>query len=147
MSEYPDELGLVAEILRGVDPPPDLRQRLLDRIRQYETLKPLADVRSCDGSWSASGVPGVEIRNLFLDPETGRNTTLVRMAAGARFPAHRHNDSEQCLVLNGDIGWGELIYNEGDFVVMGKSTTHPEIRSVNGSLLLIVAGHNEFVSA
>jgi len=36
---------------------------------------------------------------------------------------------------------------QGDFVVMANETTHPAIHSVHGNLLLIVAGHNEFVHA
>ena len=50
-------------------------------------------------------------------------------------------------MIEGDIRWGELVYEKGDFVVMGKSTTHPEIRTETGNVLLIIAGRNEFVHA
>ena len=49
-------------------------------------------------------------------------------------------------MLKGDIRFGELVYEEGDFVVMGKDTDHPEIHTVNGNLLLLVAGRTEFLS-
>ena len=56
----------------------------MTRIAQYETLKPLADVRPYDGEWMPIGVPGVEIRNLFQDRGTGRTTMLVRMQPGGK---------------------------------------------------------------
>lgn len=136
---------LLPHIVEPIAPPAALKQRLLAGVANYEALKPLADVRSYDEGWAGSGVPGVEVRKLFHDTGTGRNTLLLRMEPGARFPAHLHHDDEQCLVIRGDIGWGELVYREGDFVVMGRATTHPEIHTVDGNLLLIVAGKNEFV--
>jgi anti-sigma factor ChrR (cupin superfamily) len=69
------------------------------------------------------------------------------MQPGASLPAHRHHDDEQCLVLRGDIRWRELVYEEGDFIVMGRDTEHPEVSSLNGNLLLLVAGHNDYQSA
>jgi anti-sigma factor ChrR (cupin superfamily) len=139
--------ALLAESVPPAAPKPSVKGRLLDRVAGYEALKPLADVRPYDGGWVNSGVEGVDIRNLFRDPGSGRTTMLVRMEPGMRLPAHYHHDDEQCMVIRGDIRWGELVYQEGDFVVMGKETTHPEIHTVDGNLLLIVAGRNEFVNA
>lgn len=116
----------------------------MKRVAAFEELKPAAEVRAYDGVWKPMG-PGVEFKLLFADPATGLNTTLVRMAPGATLPEHFHHDSEQCLVMEGDIGWGELSYKAGDFVVQGKHTHHPEIRSQSGVLMLIIAGKNEFV--
>jgi len=137
--------ALLAGNVRPVTPSPDLKSRLLSRVSAWETLKPMADVRPHDGGWTSTGLPGVDMRKLFRDPQTGRTTLLLRMEPGVSFPAHHHGDDEQCLVLKGDIRFGDLVYEEGDFVVMGKSTTHPEIHTVGGNLLLLVAGHNEFV--
>ena len=135
----------IAEAVDPARPPLELKRRLLARVAAYESLKPLADVRSDEGEWSNIGAPGVQMRSLFRDARSGRTTFLVRMDPGARIPSHFHHDDEQCLVLEGDIGWGELVYRKGDFVVMGKATTHPEIQSRDGNLLLLVAGRNEFV--
>ena len=137
--------AILADTIAPAQPKPELRDRLTARIAAYEELKPLAELRTHEGAWSSAGAPGVEMRRLFRDPDSGRTTLLLRMEPGARLPAHRHGDHEQCLVLSGDIGWGELIYREGDFVTMGKGTSHPEIRSEQGNLLLLVAGRNEFV--
>ena len=47
--------------------------------------------------------------------------------------------------MKGDVCFGDLVYEEGDFVVMGKHTNHPEIHSVHGNVLLLVAGRTEFL--
>jgi anti-sigma factor ChrR (cupin superfamily) len=135
----------IADSVEPAPPPTGLRRRLLASVAAYETLKPLADLRSDEGKWTNIGAPGVEMKSLFRDPRTGRSTMLIRMHPGARIPSHFHHDDEQCLVLEGDIGWGELVYRKGDFVVMGKDTTHPDIQTREGNLLLLVAGRNEFV--
>jgi len=146
-----EELGLapaaalLADTVELAPPRPALRARLTARIADYEKIKPLADVRPHDGGWAAAGAPGVEMRQLFRDKATGRATVLLRMEPGATFPAHRHGDDEQCFVLSGDIGFGELVYRQGDFVVMRKGTDHPEIRTEHGNVLLLVVGRNEFV--
>jgi anti-sigma factor ChrR (cupin superfamily) len=134
----------VAEALEPVAPAPALKGRLMTRVAQFEQLKPVAEVRRNEEYWVNSGVPGVDIKQLFQEAETGRSTYLVRMEPGKRLPAHYHHDAEQCLVLKGDIAWGDIAYEEGDFVVMGKGTHHPEIHTVNGNLLLLISGHNEF---
>jgi anti-sigma factor ChrR (cupin superfamily) len=139
--------SLLAESAPPVTPEPSVKSRLMSRVTDWEALKPLADVRSYDGKWVYGGAPGVEIRKLFRDRATGRTTMLLRMDPGVRFPSHYHHDDEQCFVISGDIRWGDAVYQGGDFVVFSKSTTHPEIHSVSGNLLLLVAGHNEFVQA
>jgi anti-sigma factor ChrR (cupin superfamily) len=138
-------LAAMAESVAPVPPPPSLKDRLMSRVANYETLKPIADVRPHDGTWVSAGAPGVDVKTLFRDKVTGRTTMLVRMQPGARLPAHRHHDDEQCLVIQGDVRWRDVVYEEGDFVVMGRDSDHPEIHSVNGNLLLLIAGHNEYV--
>jgi anti-sigma factor ChrR (cupin superfamily) len=144
IAQMTEAAALLGESITPVAPRPTVRNRLLARIADFERLRPIAEVRRDEGAWVPLGPPGVEFRPLFHEAATGRSTYLVRMAAGARVAAHRHGDVEQCLVLKGDIRSGEMVYEEGDFIVMDKGTIHPEIHSVNGNLLLIIAGHNEF---
>jgi anti-sigma factor ChrR (cupin superfamily) len=145
VDEMKETAALLAGTVLAVPPAASIKSRLMERVSNFEALKPLADVRRYDDQWVHSGVPGIDLKTLFKDVKSGRTTMLLRMEPGASFPAHHHGDDEQCLVLQGDIRWGELVYEEGDFVVMANETTHPRIHTVNGNLLLIVAGHNEFV--
>ena len=147
VAEMSEALALMGEGVKPVAPPPSAKNRLMARISAWETLKPISDVRRNEANWIPGGAPGVDIKPLFRDKSTGRNTVLVRMQPGARLPAHHHGDDEQCLVLEGDVRWGDLVYEKGDFIVMGKDSNHPEIHSVHGNLLLIMAGHNEFLRA
>jgi anti-sigma factor ChrR (cupin superfamily) len=144
VSAMREAVAAIGESVTPVAPPPSLKDRLMSRVADYEILKPIADVRPYDGAWASGGVPGVDIKVLFHDKPTGRTTMLVRMQPGARLPAHRHHDDEQCLVVRGDVRWRDLVYEEGDFVVMGRDSDHPEIHSVNGNLLLLIAGRNEY---
>ena len=145
VEEMREAAALLAEVVDPVPPPPSVRGRLMTRVGNYEAIKPLADVRAYDDNWMDSGVAGVDMKILFRDKKLHRTTMLLRMAPGAQLPAHHHHDDEQCLVVSGDVRWGELIYREGDFVVMGNATTHPAVSTINGNLLLLVAGHNEYV--
>jgi anti-sigma factor ChrR (cupin superfamily) len=146
-AENADAALLLAEATAPVTPAAGLKGRLMSRVAAYETVKPIADVRSNESAWFAYGAPGIEVKPLFKDDQTGRTTVLLRMAPGSRLPAHHHHDVEQCLVVKGDICFGDLVYEEGDFVVMGEHTNHPEIHSVHGNVLLLVAGHTEFLHA
>lgn len=147
VAEMREAAWLLAEALPPAPPAPSLKNRLLARVAQFEQLKPLADVRRNEEHWVSAGMPGVDIKPLFEENGTGRSTYMVRMQPGVRFPAHYHHDAEQCLVLKGDLCWDDLVYEEGDFIVMGKGTQHPEIHTVHGNLLLLVAGRMEIVDA
>jgi anti-sigma factor ChrR (cupin superfamily) len=142
---FREAAALIAESVAPVAPPSPLRARLLNRVADYESLKPIADVRPYDGAWVSAGAPGVDMKVLFSDKATKRTTMLVRMQPGAVLPAHRHHDDEQCLVVKGDVRWRDIVYEEGDFVVMGRDSDHPEIHTVNGNVLLIIAGRNEYL--
>jgi anti-sigma factor ChrR (cupin superfamily) len=144
VAEMREAAWLLAESLMPLAPAPSLKSRLLSRVAQFEQLKPLADVRRNEEHWVSAGMPGVDIKQLFQEDESGRSTYLLRMQPGVSIPSHFHHDTEQCLVLKGDIGWGDLVYEEGDFIVMGKGTKHPEIRTVHGNLLLLISGRTEF---
>jgi anti-sigma factor ChrR (cupin superfamily) len=147
VAELRQAAWLLAESLAPVPPAPGLKGRLLARVAQFEQLKPLADVRRNEEHWVSAGMSGVDIKPLFQEDATGRSTYLMRMQPGVCVPAHHHHDVEQCLVLRGDIGWGDLVYEEGDFIVMGKGTQHPEIRTVHGNVVLLIAGRTEFIGA
>ncbi|MBM3725168.1 MAG: hypothetical protein FJW40_07060 [Acidobacteria bacterium] len=146
IAEFTETASLLADTVVPVPPAPSLRARLMTQVADFENLKPVADVRRFDGEWSDTGLPGVDVRFLYKDRSTGLSTVLLRMAPGASYPSHHHHN-EQCLVIEGDIRFGEVVYRKGDFVVAGKETTHPTIHTAEGNILLLVVGHNEFVQA
>src|ERR1700681_3323182 len=81
---FQEVAGELAYTAPEVRPSPRVRQELLARVAPPHVL-----VRADEGAWQ-SPFPGVEIRQLFVDKVTGAVTSMLRAAAGAVYPAHRH---------------------------------------------------------
>jgi anti-sigma factor ChrR (cupin superfamily) len=130
------ELGdAVAELAFGLvasHPGPRVREQLLRRT----TPKPVL-VRRDAGNWQATGFDGVEAKQLFVDATTGNVTSLVRMAARAKYPPHRHAGHELCYVLEGDLVFDDHTLFAGDFEVNAPFSGHSPVTTVNGCLLLL----------
>jgi anti-sigma factor ChrR (cupin superfamily) len=85
--------------------------------------------------WKPSRFPGVEIKVLMEDPETGLQTTLTRMAPGAELPMHEHTDLEQSWVLEGRLVDQEGEATAGNYVWRPKGSRHTA-RAPEGCLVL-----------
>ncbi len=125
-----------------VEPRPELRRRLLDRLEGWgriqadhsgSQLEHMTIVRGNDAPWIKMPFPGVEMRQLL-----GDKTVMVRMQPGAVFPRHEHPEAEQCYVLEGSLtdSDGVTVY-AGDFVVVAKGITHEQLHSVTGCTLFV----------
>ena len=145
VARYREAAALVGMVIEPVTPPAGLRDRLMRRVADYQQMQPASEVRTFDGGWRATGLSGIDYKPLYHDQKSGMFTQMLRMAPGAQYPRHKHFDDEQCLVLQGDVRWGEAHYLEGDFVTTKAGTVHPTLETVGGNLLLIISGHNEFV--
>jgi anti-sigma factor ChrR (cupin superfamily) len=64
----------------------------------------------------------------------------VRFEPGASIPAHRHLQTEQCLVIEGDVEHDGNEYGPGDFTWAEAGSIDPTLTSRNGSLVLIIGG-------
>jgi len=137
------ELRACSEVLADVAlsgpqvrPHPRVKEELLRR-----TLKPSAApaalVRAGEGEWQATPFPGVEVKQLFVDPATQNATSLVRMRPGAIYPPHRHAGFEHCYVIEGDVLSSDRTLFAGDYEVNAPNSDHPTITTTKGCLLLI----------
>ena len=137
---------IIAELVFSADraePPPGLRERVLALTTQEPSSPEGFEVPpSADLKWIPSGVPGVEISQLSTDPKRERHTTLIRVAAGASIPAHRHGGLEECIVLQGDVRDGQRKLVGGDHVRYAAGSEH-ELHSVGGCLLLVNASFHD----
>jgi anti-sigma factor ChrR (cupin superfamily) len=125
-----------------------LREKLLARVRPpiAQFAPGIFVARASESGWRKTKFAGVSFKELYVDPATQMATSLLRLAPGARYPAHRHTAVEQCLVLEGDVELGALRLSAGDYEWAEASTTHGTIRSDTGCLLLIMASkHDEFL--
>lgn len=119
-----------------VEPRPELRQRLRERLARRDRgsqLEHMKIVRGTDAPWIKMPFPGVEMRHLI-----GDKTLMLRMQPGAVFPRHEHPEAEQCYVLEGSLtdSDGVTVY-AGDFVVVSKGITHEQLHSVTGCTLFV----------
>jgi anti-sigma factor ChrR (cupin superfamily) len=128
------------------EPHADVRARLLARVSGGEGRKAGVEaapgflvVRKDEGRWRPTGDRGVSYKLLYADAERGTYTTLLRMEAGSRIPAHRHLGVEHCLVLEGDLRSGEVGMSAGDFNCSLAGSVHEELVTDGGALLLLVS--------
>ena len=85
--------------------------------------------------WKPTATPGIDIKILLEDKETGLLTALFRWAPGATLPLHEHVEIEQTYVLEGSLVDDEGEARAGDYVWRPKGNRHVA-RSPNGAVIL-----------
>jgi anti-sigma factor ChrR (cupin superfamily) len=113
-----------------------LRDRVLARFdgRQRTSVT----VRGMDGEWRP-WAPGVTLKLLHQDTANQRMTAFIRMQPGASLEPHRHAQTEECLVVEGEIFIGHHRLGAGDHHVARPGTWHDAITSPLGALMLVHA--------
>ena len=125
-------------------PAAGVRQRLLDSLGQLgspgQTMNAgRATIRAGSTPWKASGFPGITIRQLHSDRQNGRQTLLVRMAAGASYLPHRHDGLEETFVLEGEITCDGETLSAGDYHRAEAGTQHGAQTTTAGCMVLIIS--------
>jgi predicted ChrR family anti-sigma factor len=139
--------------LADVNPHPRVRQRVLadlpasGKIAPEQPLPGVFVVRKPDQRWKKLPFPGVEAKTLYVDRETGSVTSLLKLEAGAAYPAHHHAAVEQCLVLEGSVRIGQVFLEQGDFEFANADTEHAIVQSDNGCILMIISNRQDEVFA
>lgn len=93
-------------------------------------------LRAGQYDWQSLG-EGIDAVILWRNEETKRQSLLIRMQPGARYASHEHEDDEECLVIEGDLVFGDLTLKAGDYHFAPKGRTHPPAFSPSGCLLFI----------
>lgn len=102
------------------------------------------DVAKID--WEPTRFPGVETKTLYRDA-SGRQTTLTRMAPGARLPRHRHVGLEQSYVLEGTLVDDDGACTAGNFVWRHPGSIHAAWTPEGCVVLGIFEVPNEFLDS
>lgn len=133
-----------APVLPSPDRALAVRERILERARQERPppaeSRPapgMADhltIRGVEGIWVPL-LTGVSMKLLREDADT--RSYLLRLAAGARLPAHGHDQDEECMVLEGDVWLGDIHAFAGDYHLARGGLPHGVIRSDGGCLLFL----------
>ena len=85
--------------------------------------------------WRPTRFPGVEVKVLMEDPETGLQTVLTRMAPGSVLTDHMHTQIEQSWVLEGSLVDHEGEVTAGNFLWRPKGSRHVA-SAPNGALVI-----------
>lgn len=119
-------------------PPPAVLDDALMQIDAEGAELPGTVTRRAEGADWQPLSPGVTFRVLRDDHDLKRRSMLLRMEPGAIYLAHQHDGGdEECLVIEGDLTFGDVTLRAGDFHVAVRGVPHPPSRSVGGCLLHI----------
>ena len=98
---------------------------------RIDALKLAAETDAVD--WQETGVPGVRLVPLFPDHVVSSGggareaTVLIRMEPGHGYPAHRHLDVEEVLLLQGGYRDERGEHRAGDYVRYEAGSVHTPV--------------------
>ena len=97
-------------------PPTSLQARLAQRIAAETGKEPVPPPAPQwrEPDWEQVA-PGIECKLLATDSERHRISMLVRLAPGARYPAHTHAGVEELHLLDGELWIDERKLLPGDY--------------------------------
>jgi anti-sigma factor ChrR (cupin superfamily) len=120
-------------------PTTSLQARLALRIAE-DTGKPLVPPparRSSEPDWEQVA-PGIECKLLATDIERQRVSMLVRLARGARYPAHTHAGVEELHLLDGELWIDERKLVPGDYNYGAPAASDQRVWSETGCTCVLV---------
>lgn len=85
--------------------------------------------------WKPTPTPGIDMKILMQDEQSGLLTALFRWQPGTQLPLHEHVEVEQTYVLQGSIVDEEGEVREGGFVWRPRGNRHLA-RSPGGALVI-----------
>jgi quercetin dioxygenase-like cupin family protein len=85
--------------------------------------------------WAVTPYPGIE-RALFRNNEGGGRSSMVRLAAGARFPCHAHHGSEEVVVMAGEVRIGGVALAAGDYLFTAPGEEH-DVVAVTDAVIFV----------
>ncbi len=118
-------------------PSPDTWSRIERRIAATETATDsIRTVLKSDVAWTTF-LPGVEKKQLHIDPKDKVQSYLLRLAPGASLPPHNHKMTEECIVVEGEISLAGQILTAGDFQMLPVGSRHVEMFSAGGAVVYV----------
>lgn len=101
-------------------------------------------IYSDSANWIQHSVKGIEVKQLSINENKGYVTFLMKAAPGTTYPAHHHNGSEECYVIEGDVIAEGKILGPGDFHHAEAGSNHSPLYTKNGCLLLLVIDKEDY---
>jgi hypothetical protein len=89
--------------------------------------------------------PGLECKLLAIDTERHRVSMLVRLAPGARYPAHTHAGVEELHLLDGELWIDERKLFAGDYYCGAPGTADERIWSETGCTCVLLTSTKDIL--
>ncbi|MDJ0626676.1 MAG: cupin domain-containing protein [Rhodobacter sp.] len=117
-------------------PSAGLWDRISDRVDDAISAPETHTHRRDAGIWEPLG-PGIERKVVHTDRAAGTLSYFVRMQGGATLPIHTHEMDEQCILLEGRLRIGDLVFEPGDFQLAHAGGKHVPIHAQTDCLFFI----------
>ena len=135
----------LAELASGAAPRPSVRSQLLARLAGAAVPAGFSFRLAADDDWLPHPVPGIRMKVLAMNRQTGYATLLLDVAPGARFPAHHHDGDEECYVLSGSVNTLGRRLGPGDFLHADAGTDHGELWTDEGAQVLLLVPAEDYM--
>jgi anti-sigma factor ChrR (cupin superfamily) len=128
-------------------PPTSLQARLALRLAEETGKQPVLPParRWSEPEWEPVA-PGIECKLLATDTERRRVSMLVRLAAGASYPAHTHAGVEELHLLDGELWIDERKLFPGDYNYGAPGAGDERVWSETGCTCLLVTSTKDVLS-
>jgi anti-sigma factor ChrR (cupin superfamily) len=132
-------LRALAERVAGPSPAPLVKSRIMAQVAATPLVPRGFSLHlAASEDWQPYPIPGIRMRVLAINEQSGYATLLLDVKPGVRFPAHQHRGSEECYVLSGSIHTLGRRLGPGDFLHADSGTDHPEMWTEQGARVLLV---------
>ena len=159
LERNPDQKAEVAKFLDAaaalalvaappVTPPPELRNKILAKIRtQPQAVVGAAHPPVPEGfrfvlndntGWQPGPLPGFRVKQLSVSRDMGYQVLLAELSPGARFPEHDHKSSEELFIVSGHLQTEGRLLGPGDFLHAEPGSHHHELVSPDGCIALLI---------
>lgn len=139
-----DVIETLAEAQAPVSIPADLKTRMklnvMQKIKQEKACESgdFSTSRDNEGEW-IEVMPGAQFKVLHDDGKglEGVLSYLIKLDAGIELEGHGHPFDEECLMLEGDLTFGDLTLQKGDFHFAAAGVRHHSVSTQNGCTAFI----------
>jgi quercetin dioxygenase-like cupin family protein len=124
-----------------------LQPRLAQRIAADTDRPPvlLPARRWSEPAWEQVA-PGIECKLLATDTERQRVGMLVRLAPGARYPAHTHAGVEELHLLDGELWIDQRKLRPGDYSHAAPATSDERVWSETGCTCVLLTSTRDVLT-
>lgn len=82
---------------------------------------------------------GISVRSLHTEgPQERAKTFLLKFAPGSSYPNHDHPAGEEVYVLEGEVRFGNVQLNAGDYLYTAAGDTHAVYSKTGCTMLFMV---------